>query len=132
MMILAVVLNAAALIFGFFNQMNLLYVLCGISWVAFFGKYAKATWFIYERAMKSEVLNTVIDVWMMHQVTTVIVMIAIYFMIEWFAGGLCGILAIAQCTVFQGISVCRDSSGKNVLILVCLLVELFLMVVCVC
>lgn len=125
-----VVLNLIALVLGFLDQVNLMYVLCGVIWTAFFPRYAKATWFIYERSMRGENQDTEINVWLMHEVATIIVMVSIYFWIWFKAGGMCGLAAIAQCLIFQGINISRRQSGKDVFLFICFGVELLFMVVC--
>lgn len=125
-----VMLNLIALVLGFLKQANLMYILCGIIWTAFFPRYAKATWFIYEGSVRGESPDSEINVWLMHEVTIIIVLIGIYYMIWFKAGGVCAVVATAQCLVFQGINLCRQQSGKNVVLFVCLGFELLLTVIC--
>lgn len=118
------VINAIGLLCGFGGQEFFMYLLFGITWTIFFYVYERLTWPFYEKMIRGEPDSTVIDVKLMHLVTMVIVLSSIYILVCMKADKICVIMSVVQFMIMHGIKTYRQSTTKNIVILVGALVEL--------
>lgn len=125
-MIALIVLNAIALLCGFAGKTLFMYILFGIAWLAFSHKYAKFIWtWVYERfLLEWETAAVLVDLEISNVVVTVILMAGVYIGIYEMLGGVCIFLPAVQCLIFQGVSVYREPSEKNKLLLAGFVLEL--------
>ena len=62
----ALIVNALAIICGFMNKPVFMYVLFGFVWTAFFSIYEKLTWIWYEKVLRNETNEVMVNVKIAH------------------------------------------------------------------
>ncbi|MCM1187309.1 MAG: hypothetical protein NC251_12355 [Lachnoclostridium sp.] len=123
-MSMVLILNAIGLLCGFFHQEIFMYILFGITWTAFFYDYEKLTWPFYEKMTRGESDIIVTNVRMMNLVTVIIVLVSVYSLMLIKMNKICVIMSMVQFMIMQGIKAYRQSTTKNIAILIGALVEL--------
>lgn len=78
MTIATLLVNALAILCGLIHKPAFMYVLFGFAWTAFFGIYEKLTWIWYEKVLRNETDEVMVNVKIAHMVTMIIVMAALY------------------------------------------------------
>lgn len=123
-----IVLNAIALICGFAGKNLIMYILFGITWIAFSGKYAKIIWkLLYERFLAGwESTEVVVDLKITNVVVTFFAMVCIYLGIYFKFCGLCAIVSMFQCLIHQGVYTYKENSDKNRLLIAGMALEFLL------
>lgn len=114
-----IVLNVIALICGFAGKNLLMYILFGITWIAFSNKYAKIIWtLIYERFLVEwESTEVLVNLKISNVVVTFFTMACIYGAIYFKLCGLCPIMSMLQCLIHQGVYTYKENSDKNKLLI---------------
>lgn len=130
-MLILFVLNAIGLICGFGNIPILMCIIFGVTWTAFFYQYRKISWKFYERMLEAESINTIIDLKFANALTVLFLMVMVYYLIYFKAGGLSVIASALQCFVFQLVYTFVSYCNKNLMLLIGFMVELILASVCV-
>ncbi len=130
-MLVLLIVNAIGLLCGFGKLYSFMYIIFGVTWTAFFYRYRKLTWKLYERMVETESISTIVDVQFVNSVALVLVMVMIYDMIYLKTGGVCVIASAVQCFVFQVIDTFTMYCNKNLILLIGFMAELILAVVCI-
>lgn len=98
-MVLALI-NALGLISGVLINETVMYVLCGISFVAFSHKYALIAWdIIYEKESFLVGLDGKINMEITNELVCFFGLLCIYWLIAQKAGALCVSISILQCMI---------------------------------
>lgn len=122
-MIIVVILNAIALICGFARNLNLAYIVFGITWTAFFYVYEKITWKLYERILCNRSEAFMMNVRISHIAELIIIMAGIYVLMCKLLGKVSISISIAQIMILQSIKTFKTCTKKNILILVGIAIE---------
>lgn len=120
-----VVLNALGIAGGAFLNKTVMYVLFGISFTAFFHKYAVITWnLVYEK--ESYLVNTdgKADMAVANELVCALFLACIYFVTARKAGFLCVILSVLQSVAFQVWRLAKQGDGQ-LPVLLALVAEFF-------
>lgn len=120
MWILATI-NLLGLMLGWMRNETVMYVLFGVSFMAFFHKYALISWeVIYEHLMGEERRE---DTMIANEFTCFFVMACIYYGLFDKFGPLCIVVSALQCFIFQFISLIKRSSDKDRALTIVFMVE---------
>ena len=120
----ALIVNALAIICGFINKPVLMYVLFGFVWTAFFGIYEKLTWIWYEKVLRNETNETLINVKIAHIVEMIIVMVSVYILAYVKKNELCAVMPTIQMLAVHSIRLYKQRTDRNIMIFAGIVIEL--------
>lgn len=108
-----VVLNALGIAGGVFLNKTVMYVLFGISFTAFFHKYAVITWhLIYEKESYLVNADGKANMVIANELVCAMYLAGIYILIAMKAGFLCVVLSAAQSIAFQAWRLAKQGDGQ--------------------
>lgn len=108
-----VVLNALGIAGGVFLNKTVMYILFGISFAAFFHKYAVITWhLIYEKEAYLADADGKANIVIVNELVCAMCLADFYILIAMKAGFLCVILSAAQSIAFQAWRLAKQGDGQ--------------------
>lgn len=120
-----VILNALGIAGGVFLNKTVMYVLFGISFTAFFHKYAVIVWnLVYEKESYLVNVHGKANMVIANELVCAWCLACIYFLIAVKAGFLCVILSALQSVAFQARSLAKQGEGQ-LPVLIALIAEFF-------
>lgn len=120
----ALIVNALAIICGFINMPVLMYVLFGFVWTAFFSIYEKLTWLWYEKVLRNETNEVLVNVKIAHIVELIIVMVSVYVLAYLKKTELCAVMPTIQMLAVHSIKLYKQRTNRNIIIFFCIVIEL--------
>lgn len=124
---LLAVINALGLIIGTLTNETVLYIFFGVSFVAFFHKYAQISWkLIYEKESWLVGLDGKMNMVVANEFVCLWVLVGIYWLMVTKVGAWCAIASVLQCMVFQLVNLGKERSGRDFVITIILVVEFIL------
>lgn len=125
MWILAII-NALGLICGTVLNETVMYILFGISFMAFFHQYALISWkLIYEKESWLVGINSKMDMAVANEFVSFFVMAGAYLLIATKAGALCVVVSALQCVIFQLLHLTKGDSDKSIIVAILFVAEFF-------
>lgn len=128
-MLILLILNLIGLICGFSNATALMYIIFGGTWIVFFFEYSKITWRFYKPLIENENTIIIVNVKYANAISVISTMGCIYFLLYFRTGGLCVIVSVLQCFLFQLVYTFREYCNKNVMMLMGFIMEFVFAVV---
>lgn len=123
MWILAII-NALGLVSGAILNEIVMYILFGISFVAFSHRYAQHTWrLIYERESQLVDMDGKANMKIANEITCFFMLAFIYWMLAFKTGSWCVPISTMQCVIFQLLKLVGQESKKDILVAVLFIVE---------
>lgn len=123
------ILNLIGLICGLSNATSLMYIIFGGTWTVFFYEYSKITWRFYKPLIENENTIVIANVKYANAISVISTMGCIYFLLYFRTGGLCVIVSVLQCFLFQLVYTFREYCNKNVMMLMGFIMEFVFAVV---
>lgn len=120
----ALIVNALAIICGFMNMPVLMYVLFGFVWTAFFGIYEKLTWIWYEKVLRNETDEVIVNVKIANIVTMMIVMVSVYILAYFKKTELCAVMPTIQMLTVHSVRLYKQRTNRNIVIFLGIVIEL--------
>lgn len=120
----ALIVNALAIICGFMNMPVLMYVLFGFVWTAFFGIYEKLTWVWYEKVLRNETDEVIVNVKIANIVTMIIVMVSVYILVYLKKPELCAVMPTIQMLAVHSVRLYKQRTNRNIVIFFGIVIEL--------
>lgn len=120
----ALIVNALAIICGFMDKPVFMYVLFGVVWTAFFGIYEKLTWIWYEKALRNETNEVIVNVKIAHIVIMIIVMVSVYILAYLKKTALCVVMPTMQMLAVHSIRLYKQRTNRNTIIFAGIVTEL--------
>lgn len=120
----ALIVNALAIICGFMNMPVLMYVLFGFVWTAFFGIYEKLTWIWYEKVLRNETDEVIVNVKIANIVTMMIVMVSVYIVAYLKKTELCAVMPTIQMLTVHSVRLYKQRTNRNIVIFLGIVIEL--------
>lgn len=101
-----------------------MYVLFGFAWTAFFGIYEKLTWIWYEKVLRNETNEVIVNVKIAHMVEMIIVMVSLYVLAYFKKPWLCAVMPAIQMLAVHGSKLYKQRTNRNILIFIGIVMEL--------
>ena len=121
---LLAVINALGLIIGTLTNDMVLYIFFGVSFVAFFHKYAQISWkLIYEKESWLVGLDGKMNMVVANEFVCFLVLVGIYWLMVTKLGEWCIVVSALQCEVFQLVNLVGTRSGRDIGILIVVVME---------
>lgn len=120
----ALIVNALAIICGFMNMPVFMYVLFGFVWTAFCGIYEKLTWIWYEKVLRNETDEVIVNVKIANIVTMIIVMVSVYVLAYLKKTELCAVMPTIQMIVVHSVRLYKQRTNRNIVIFFGIVIEL--------
>lgn len=124
MTIAALLVNALAILCGLIHKPAFMYVLFGFAWTAFFGIYEKLTWIWYEKVLRNETDEVMVNVKIAHMVTMIIVMAALYVYAYFKKPWLCAVMPAIQLLAVHSVRLYKQRTDRNIIIFIGIVTEL--------
>lgn len=122
----AFIVNALAILCGLINKPALMYILFGFAWTAFFGIYEKLTWLWYEKVLRNETNEVIVDVKIAHMVEMIIVMVGLYVLAYFKKPWFCAVMPTIQLLAVQSVRLYKQRTNRNIIIFIGIVMELIL------
>lgn len=122
----AFIVNALAILCGLMNKPAFMYVLFGFAWTAFFGIYEKLTWIWYEKVLRNETNEVIVNVKIAHMVEMIIVMVSLYVLAYFKKPWLCAVMPAIQMLAVQSVRLYKQRTNRNIIIFIGIVMELIL------
>ena len=97
------IVNALAILCGFMDIPVLMYVLFGFVWTAFFGIYEKLTWLLYEKVLRNQTNEIIMNLKIANIVQMIIIMILVYLAAYYKKPELCVVMPTIQMLIEHSI-----------------------------
>lgn len=120
----ALIVNALAILCGFMNMPVFMYVLFGFVWTAFFGIYEKLTWKWYEKVLRNETNEVMVNVKIAHIVEFIIVMVSVYVLAYFKKTELCAVMPTIQMLAAHSVRLYKQRTNRNIIIFFGIVIEL--------
>lgn len=123
MWILAII-NALGLLSGAILHKTVMYILFGISFVAFSHKYAQLFWGpIYEKESQLVDTDGKVNMKIANEFVCFFCLAGIYYLLALKGGTLCVVVSALQCMVFLLMQIRKQESQKDIMVLISFVVE---------
>ncbi|MDE5802573.1 MAG: hypothetical protein K2I22_06625 [Lachnospiraceae bacterium] len=120
----ALIVNALAIICGFMNMPVFMYILFGFVWTAFFWIYEKLTWIWYEKVLRNETNEVMVNVKIAHIVEFIIVMVSVYVLAYLKKPELCAVMPTIQMLAAHSVRLYKQRTNRNIIIFFGIVIEL--------
>lgn len=120
----ALIVNALAIVCGFINKPVFMYVLFGFVWTAFLGIYEKLTWIWYEKVLRNETNEVMVNVKIVHIVEMIIVMVSVYLLAYFKKTELCAVMPAIQLLAVHSFRLYKQRTDRNKMIFAGIVIEL--------
>lgn len=120
----ALIVNALAILCGLINKPAFMYVLFGFAWTTFFCIYEKLTWIWYEKVLRNETNEMIVNVKIAHMVEMIIVMVSLYVLAYFKKPWLCAVMPAIQMLAVHGSKLYKQRTNRNILIFIGIVMEL--------
>ena len=105
-----------------------MYVLFGFVWTAFFSIYEKLTWLWYEKILRNETNEVLVNIKIAHIVELIIVMVSVYVLAYLKKTALCAVMPTIQMLAVHSVKLYKQRTNRNTIIFFCIVIELIFVI----